>query len=161
MIVSCNKELLYAAIWQSCCSHCCNHSRDSHFLSLFLPSFSLSLYIYICTYITYLLSLSLGLSLSLFLRNLQFKVTCSTGHVSTHSLCTILLPRRMCGKHRKKHRNYISYYLHRKVIYNEIKLIVKFTWKKKLIKLCTSSKYRIRALASKYLELSYFFRTIF
>ena len=127
--------------------------------SSFLLSLSLSLYIYIyiCTYITYSLYLSLGLSLSLFLRNLQFKVTCSTGHVSTHSLCTILLPRRMCGKH----RNYISYYLHRKVIYNEIKLIVKFTWKKKLIKLCTSSKYRIRALASKYLELSYFFRTIF
>ena len=128
-------------------------------LSSFL--LSLSLYIYMYMYVYDLLSLSpypfASLSLSLFLRNLQFKVTCSTGHVSTHSLCTILLPRRMCGKH----RNYISYYLHRKVIYNEIKLIVKFTWKKKLIKLCTSSKYRIRALASKYLELSYFFRTIF
>ena len=107
--------------------------------SSFLPSLSLS--IYICTYITYSLYLSLCLSLSLFLRNLRFKVTCSTGHVSTHSLWTILLPRRMCDKH----RNYISYYLHRKVIYNEIKLIVKFTWKKKLIKIWTSRNYRIRA----------------
>ena len=122
-----------------------------------LSSFLLSLSIYIHVRISPTFSPYPLASLSLFLRNLQFKVTCSTGHVSTHSLCTILLPRRMCGKH----RNYISYYLHRKVIYNEIKLIVKFTWKKKLIKLCTSSKYRIRALASKYLELSYFFRTIF